>query len=536
MDFRFYLKLFLRRLPYFLLFLIVGTAAGLTVATVLPPVYTAKSVLVVEPEQIPSDLAQSTVQTGTDQALQIIRQRILTRPILLDMADEFGIYSVPGSPDRSRMTADDVVSDLRRRILIDTSGAASRRGNEANIVTVSFEAPTAQLSAAVVNNIVTMILDENVSLRRGASGQTLEFFKEEVARLDRDLAERSAEILAFKEENLDSLPDSLDFRRSQQAAAQERLQQLAREETVLRDRRNRLVTLYETSGDVPIAAPNGPRTPEEAQLADMRRELSLARAVMSPENPQRKVLEARVKAMEELVASQQASGPVDSGSGGPSNAQLTAYQIQLADIDGQLDFIDEQKKQLRDQMAALDASIAATPGNAIALETMERDYAAVRTRYEEAVADLARAQTGDTIETLSKGQRIAVIEPAIAPAAPDSPNRKLIAAGGVGLGAAFGLGLVVLLELLNSSVRRPADLRNSLGIEPFGTLPLIRTPGDIRLRRAKIILAFIAVAVVVPAGLWWVHTEITPLDVLIDRALDEFGVAGLAAPFPVRPV
>ncbi|MEL6284554.1 MAG: lipopolysaccharide biosynthesis protein, partial [Pseudomonadota bacterium] len=169
-------------------------------------------------------------------------------------------------------------------------------------------------------------------------------------------------------------------------------------------------------------------------------------------------------------------------------------------------------------------TIAATPGNAITLETMERDYEVIRTQYDEAVNDLAQAQTGDTIEVLAKGQRIEVIEPAIPPASPESPNRKLIAAGGVVMGGMLGLSLVVLLELLNSSVRRPADLRRGLGIEPFGTLPLIQTPGQIRLRRAKIMLAFLAVAVVVPAGLWWVHTEVTPLDRLIDRALDEIGV------------
>jgi uncharacterized protein involved in exopolysaccharide biosynthesis len=178
-------------------------------------------------------------------------------------------------------------------------------------------------------------------------------------------------------------------------------------------------------------------------------------------------------------------------------------------------------------MADLQRSIEATPANAVRLETMERDYAAVRAQYEQAVANRAQAETGDVIEALSKGQRISVIEQAVVPGSPDSPNRKLIAAGGFLAGGAMGLGLVVLLELLNSSVRRPADLQARLGIVPFGTLPLIRTPGEIRRRRALILLAFLAVGVAVPAGLWYVHTEFMPLDVALTQALERAGIDDL---------
>ena len=95
-------------------------------------------------------------------------------------------------------------------------------------MTVSFDAPTAAMSAAVTNEMVTLILKENVEIRTNVAGQTLEFFEQEVARLDAELTTLGAKILEFQEANLESLPDSLDFRRSQQAAAQERLLQMDR--------------------------------------------------------------------------------------------------------------------------------------------------------------------------------------------------------------------------------------------------------------------------------------------------------------------
>ena len=43
MDIKFYLSLFVRRLPYFLFFVALGSAIGLSLASVLPPTYVAQA-------------------------------------------------------------------------------------------------------------------------------------------------------------------------------------------------------------------------------------------------------------------------------------------------------------------------------------------------------------------------------------------------------------------------------------------------------------------------------------------------------------
>ena len=375
----------------------------------------------------------------------------------------------------------------------------------------------------MVNEIVTQILQQNVELRRGVAGQTLEFFKAEVERLDNELSRQESVLLAFQEENLNALPDSLEFRRSQQITLQERLQQLGRDESILRDRRERLVTIFETSGEF-LDDQAQPETASQAELRELRKELSLARSILSAEHPRLRRLEAQVGAMTEIVAEEQgAVSDIEAG----EDPQQRALDIQLADIDGQLEFMAAEEQRINAQLQRIQASIAATPANTVKLEAMERDYAALRAQYDEAVRNRAAAETGDVIENLSKGQRITVIEPAEAPSKPTSPNRPMIAIAGVAGGVGLGLAFIVLLELLNSSIRRPVDLQNKLGIVPFGTLPLMRTPGQVRRRRATIFLVLLAVAVAVPAGLWYVETEVMPLDLLLQRILDKVGIAGL---------
>lgn len=524
MDLKFYFSRFLRRIHYVLIIFAAGSAIGLTLARMLPPVYVAAALLVVENEEIPDELAASTVQTEITAQLQIIQQRILTRANLLDMANRLQIYApAPGKP-APRMEADDIVQDLRERIsIVTTGGEKSSAGRlQAVLVNVGFESPDPTLSAVVANEVVTLILKENVSMRTNVARQTLDFFVQEVDRLNQALTAQGAAILQFKEKNQNALPDSLDFRRSQQAAAQERLLQLSRDETVLKSRRDQLARRHDTEGDSLVL--DAPKTPEAKQLQALRDALSSALIVMSPENPKVKMLQAQVAAAEKVVATQISGSSTDA-----MGQQLSAYDILMADLESQLVSISEQRKQATDELDGLSQSIAATPANANALDVLERDYANTREQYNQAVANRARAETGDTIEVMAKGQRISVIEQAVAPREPSRPNRVLIGAAGVGGGLALGIGLVFLLEVMNTAVRRPADLMAGLGITPFATLPYLRSPRQIRLRRIILILTFILILIAIPALLFAIDSFIMPLDLLWNRALSNLGLAALTS-------
>ncbi len=514
MDLRFYLSLFWRRVHWFLLFVVIGTGVGVTLAQVWPTTYVARARLLVESEQIPGELAASTVQTETTEQLQIIQQRILTRATLIDMANRLDVYGQ--QPGQEALSADGIVADMRRRIEIVTSGGAGPRGRgpvQATLMSVSFAAPDAMLASTVANELVTLILREDIEMRTGVARQTLDFFEQEVARLDQELAKRSQVILEFKEENQRSLPDSLDFRREQRSILQERLITLGELETDLVEQRKRAIRVHESVNDTPSAAiAQEAGIPEKQQLEVLLEE----RRNLSSDSPRAKELDAEIEALEIAVARQRPTAP------------RNAFEMQLIEIADQLDQVQEQRTEIGNELEVLEQSIIATPSNAITLDTLERDYANVRVQYDQAVANKARAETGDMIEALSKGERISVIEQAVAPRAPEQPNRPLLAAGGVGGGIVAGLAFVFLLEFFNSGIRRPADLTARLGITPIATLPYLPTRREVWLRRFKILFILGVFIVLVPAILLGVHFFYMPLDQLINSVLQNMRGAALA--------
>ncbi len=505
-EIQFYFAIFLRRIHYFLFVFGVVSISSLTMARILPPSYDATTTLLVESPQIPDNLAASTVDTGSLELLQIIEQRLMTRSNLLNIARKFNVFD-----DINSMAADQIVQAMRQSTTIRRTGG---RG-QATMMTISFNSNKANVTASVVNEYVTLLLDDNLEMRSERAGDTLKFFQQEVERLDAELATQSQKILSFKNANSDALPETLSYRLSRQTAIQERISSIGREISGLREQKQRLLEIFEATGRV--AGMAGEKlSPEQRQLADLQNELSRALAVFSAENPRIKVLQSQIAQMEAQI-------------GAPMGEDLSAatpktlLDLQLVEIDTRLEQLETQRSQAQAELDRLTKSIDRTPENSIVLDGLNRDYNNIQSQYNSATSRLATAATGERIEIMAKGQRIVVLESATVPNSPTSPNRILIAAGGTALGAALGGGLVFLLEFMNKAVRRPRDITRRLGITTIATIPYVRTPIELVARRAAFVALFALVVVGLPAALFAIHTYYLPLDLLVDIVINRLG-------------
>lgn len=516
-DLKYYLSLFLRRSHYFLAFVIAGTAIGVTMALTRPPVYRAQARLIVESSQIPGELALSTVRASAVELLEVITQRLVTRTYLLDTAQRFGLYA-----DKPGMTPDQIAGDMQKHLVL----ALPALDDAAPIAMIAFDSAEPGVTAQIVNDLVTLILQENTAVRTGLAAETLGFFEQEVKRLDGEIARQGTLILAFKEKHKTALPDSLEFRRLRQTSQQERLVQMERELSSLKDRRVRLEEIFSRTGQVDLL--NDTRSDEQRQLQALKSQLASAKILYSSDNPVLKSLETQVEALQAAVDAQL------EGRDGASST-LTSFELQLADIDAQVKFLETQKKEIEDELVTLQTSIEATPSNAITLGTLERDYENVRLQYDQAADRLGQASTGDRIEAQSRGQRITVIEQADVPTTPIAPNRRVLVVTGFGGGAMLGLGLIILLELLNRTVRRPAQLIAGLGITPFATVPLFTTRRERRRKRMTALGMTLGGVALFSALLLTVHLAYRPLDQLIGALAVRLGLAPAVAPEDAAP-
>jgi len=475
LDLRFYLSILLRRAPYILAIVVTASVIAVIVALAMPKVYRGVARVLVESPQIPVTLARSTVATDALDQLQIVREQAMTTDNLVALATKLNLYKDSARP----LSSEDIAKDMRSRMYLEE--VLLNASQAATVLNIGFEATDRDLAAKGANEIADFILSKNALQRTARAGETMQFFEREVERLKDELTGVEANILKFKNENKDTLPDSLEFRRTQQVSQQQALQMLEREEAELRSRRNTIVQLYETTGQV---AKTGPLTFEQQQLIDLNRALSEQLSIFSEESPTIQALRKRIASLQVGLRDKQTT---DAGKDGKKAA--TEMDLQLSDIDERLDFITKAKEKANHDLAELGQTIAETPAKATLLTALERNRANIQVQYNAAVASLAEASTGEQIEVFSKGVRFSILEESKPPEDAIRPKRRNIAILGVAGGLGMGFGLMVLLELLNKTVRRPTDLVQKLQIQPIATIPFVVGPMELHPER-RVVNAF----------------------------------------------
>lgn len=495
--------------------IIAPLAAG--VAYVLPPVYSAKARILIEGQQIPDELARSTVTASAAERIELIKQRLMTRRNLIGLIEQFDLYS-----DAPNLSLPEKIERLRASTAFESiQFNQSRRGPvEVSAFTITFEANQPVLSASIANQFVTMALDQNAQSRTERATSTVDFFDQEVDRLSAQIDALETRIVKFKLDNAGALPDSLSFRRDELLKLEEQSFQREQRRIQLEEQRRELELQLEQGA---FARSGETLSPEDRQIRDLKNNLSQQLGLLTETHPQIVALKARIAALE--------AGPrtdvTDEGAANAAEFDRRRLERQIQLIGDQLAALEERQKTENARREVMRESISETPQVEVTLNALERRFADLQLHYRNAAAKQAEARTGEKLEVSRQAERFVVIEQAQVPQRPDSPNRMLIAAGGGGASIAIGVGLVVLLELLNSSIRTAGDLQRRVQLRPVVTVPYIQTRAEIRRRRFWLLLLGLVVLVGVPAALFAVDTYYLPLEVLADRLMRSTGIGAL---------
>jgi len=514
-DLAFYWKLLLRRLPVMALFILACGSLSVITAIKLPETYSTAARLLVEAPQIPDSMVASTIQTDVVEQLDIIQQKLLTRANLIDIANRFSVFQDIGDLD-----PDTVVELMLQGTKINRSAGR----NQATLMTLSFEARNGGIAANVVNEYVTLVLDENSNSRISSAENTLQFFEQEIARLSQELDRKSAAIVVFKSENSEALPEEQSYRLGRQALLQERLSRLERERSAAETQRREVVQIYDTTGTVQQGVAQQNTSPEQQQLIVAKAELEQALSIYSNTHPRVIRLSARVERLEAIVSAQVATVSGEGSETEVASPQQALLQVTLAEIDNRLEFISSDLSNTEDELEEIQKNISSSSSNGIQLASLERELAGIQAQYNAALSNLNQARMSERIETTAQGQRITIIENATVPTSPTGPNRLKIIALGSFIGIALAGGYFAMLEFFNRSIRRPAEMQSRFQITPITTIPYMESRTRKLGRRTGLVLATLAVLIGVPAGLWYVDTNYLPLELVVQKGLDKLGL------------
>ena len=560
-----------RRLRPALVALGSGIAITLLLAYLWPPRYQSMATILIEQQELPTELVRSTVTSYADQRVQVISQRVMTTQTLLDIIRRYDLYPRQRNRDSREVLIARMRDDIAvKMISADVIDPRSGRPTSATIAfTVGYTNGSADQAARVANELTTLFLNENLTTRTKLADDAATFLEGEGDRVSRHIADLEAQLAQFKAKHTEELPeleqlnmtlmdrtsqdlDQTEVRRSsleqQQVYLQAQLAQLKPNSAIFSDSGERILSTSDRlkalrsqlASARALYAPDHPdiarlqrelaglekEDPQAIDVNDLRRQLENAQAQLAqaaehygPEHPDRVRLQREVDSLQADLnatqAKQQAQPATSDGVRGADNPAYIQIQSQLAATRAELDSLAQQQGRLREQLKDFQHKITVGPQIEKEYRELARDYDNSRAKYAELRSKQGEATIAKNLESGRKGERFTLIEPPLVPQEPVSPNRTILIIAGIVLSLGLAAGCAALTETLDGTVRGRRDLMSLVaGAAPLAIIPHIVLDAPLRRpwRRAAIVvgggLAGLAVAAVL------IHLFYRPLDVL----------------------
>jgi protein tyrosine kinase modulator len=427
-----------RRLYVIVSFLVLFVA-GLITAYSLPTMYRSTATLLVQTQQLDTDVVDAPGTGEIEQRIARIRERVLSRGDLISLIEQFGLYP----EDRRDEPMSYVVDTMRQATTVgalagDIGGSADSKDLIA--LNMSFDYPEPSQAQAVLQSYVTRFLQMDSESVEDQANVTVRFLQDQALKLQGQIAQIESQITELKARNGAALAGgaSMTFMDTGSYTAQ-----IANLEN-----QNRQLLLQSRTGG------GGGLAEAEAALAALR-------ATYSDDHPDVVLARERIAALRQMGAQAGAAG------NSVIQEQIRANNASIAQLTAA-------------RSAAMARANAAMAGQARAPAIMEEAMqmesraSGLREQYRKVSADLLRAQNSARLANEQRAERLSLVEPPNLPDRPHWPNRPLVIAAAAAAGLALGLVLALGVELMARPMRSPSQLR-ALGLPVLGVVPVLES-------------------------------------------------------------
>ena len=518
-----YLEILRRRKKQVLRTAAAVFALSVVLAFAIPPVYRSSATILIEQQQVPQDLVQSTVTGYINQRLQIIQQRVLTNANLLQVAQKFDLYS---GKEKSESREKKVVAQLRHGIKVEpvSANVTDPRSGASQTATISFtlsyDADSPEVAQQVAGELAQLFLNENVRIRTQQAESTSGFLSEEEERLGANLAELEAKLAAFKERNTGRLPELMNLNMSQLERTQRELEDTERQIYNLEERKLLLqgqlaqvepyAGLNSPGGRLRVAqteylsamskySPDHPdvvrarrevealkmeagvqdgRDTIEAEYKKVRAELAAAREKYAEDHPDTIRLKNSLARLEAKLKAAPASEQVGFALK-PDNPAYIALLTQLDTVNLNLKAAKEQRARTKEMASDYERRVVQTPKVEQEGLSLQREYDSASKKYREVKQSQMGAEMAVELEKGQRGGRFSLLEPPELPDSPRMPNRRAFILLGLVLGFGCGIGYASYAEYMDRTIRGSRSVRAVLRTPPLAVIPYISPGGNV---------------------------------------------------------
>lgn len=347
------------------------------------------------------------------------------------------------------------------------------------------DAENAVLARDIVQKMIDIFVEENLSGDRDETSQTIKFLDAQLAQREKELQEVEQKRVQFETENLGLLPGVGSISQRMEAARAE-LRQI---DSQISQASGSLAALNGQLAGTPssIATPGVGGGGARGQLAQLEANLAAARARgWTDSHPDMISMKNEVAALRIQAGKEPAGG---AGYRTP-NPAYSSLQSMRAERQASLAALQARKNALQSDMAQLASKQTLEPGVAAEMSRINRDHEVLKSQYDKLLTDREQIKLRGQVESETDSVKFRVIDPPSSPRSPAAPNRPLllalvlIAGIGGGVGTAFAMGHV------QTSYPTAARLEKASGLPVIGSVSQILTSAQREIKKKKLRIFF----------------------------------------------
>jgi len=455
-----YVAVIVRRRWYFIVPCAVIVALTMAVGLILPKVYRAETVVLVETPEIMNPLISGVaVATNVQQRMRTIVDQLLGWTSLSRLVNKLGLAKDIKTP--AELEA--LIAKIQKSLRVTFGGGGS-------LIKIAYDGAEPHLTQQVVNTITEVYLERNLEAQHDEAEAAITFIESELEVYRKKLEESEQKLREFKELHTMEMPVAVQLN-----------DQLINLEVLLAQ------LLVENTEEHPTVIQ------VKRQIDDLKRRRNeeikhvILAAVTKGQNP-------------EIYADLAAALDAPTGQdGAPASPKLQtakeAYQMWVARLDG-------ASVEVVGPPAAGAAAVGATQPPRVASDTrmvsltlgprqeqelarLQRDNEIHQKTYLEMKQRLEQARITQRLGKSDEGTKFKIIEPARLPLAPFFPNLVLFFFGSLLVGMMAGTTAAFAAEYLDDSFQTAEDVQTVLAVPVLGGISTIVTAEDAAARRRQ---------------------------------------------------
>ena len=528
-----------RRRWYFLIPFLLVLYISLMLAYGLPPLYRSQATILIERQEIPANLVETTVTGFVQERIEALKQRLMSHERLWEIAEKLNLYP----EERAQGNRQKVVKLMRDNIYVEmvdvkASEAGSSRPGYATIAfTVAFENSSPETAQIVASELAELYMSENRRQRSEQAAEVTEFLEQEAERLAKEMEESEKKLAEFKKKHVGATPELANLNLRLMEQTENKIQRLDDRIRALEERKRslegqlaitsphkdvyteqgtrvlstgerlstltseylRLSAIYaQTHPDVvklrrEIASlesqtgMNSGASSLVAKLSRLREELAKARERYTPEHPDVIKLQESVARLERELRniSIDRSATVIPAPVKPDNPAYISLQTQYDSVMADIAADHATRRKLEQKLAKYEARMASIPAVERDFMALTRDYDNAKKKYQEVKDKLLEAKMAEQLEAGGQSERFTLIERPYVPSTPEKPNRLGIALLGSMLAFVTGLGGVAVKEYGDHAVHGSKGVLSISHAPPLANIPYIENSYDVSLRKRR---------------------------------------------------